>query len=98
MRRLALLTLATLGLSARGDPSPTSPADTSPPALGKTGAGDITITSIGPSRTGRQAEDANDAGQVVGSRLEPGDVRRSRDAVDSALRVRRSLFFHRSAV
>ena len=63
MRRLALLTLAIIGLSGCGDSTPVSPAS---PELAKVGAGGITITSIGPARIGSQAEDVNDVGQVVG--------------------------------
>ena len=66
MQRLALLILAALGLSACRDTSPTAPADSPPPAWGKAGARGVTITSIAPAGPGSQAEDVNDAGQVVG--------------------------------
>ena len=66
MQRLMLLTLTAVGLLGCSDASSPNTTD-SAPAFGKTGAGGITITSIGPAKDGSQAEDLNDAGQVVGS-------------------------------
>ena len=64
MYRPALIALLSLGLAGCGDSTLTSPAS---PELAKSGAGGVTITSIGQSKGGSQAEDVNDQGLVVGS-------------------------------
>jgi probable HAF family extracellular repeat protein len=65
MNRPVLLAVLSAGLFACHDASSPNPSE-SVPALAKTTSGGVAITSIFSGKEGGQAEDVNDAGQVVG--------------------------------